>query len=67
MAFRRSRLSLSAPRILTFVISVALVLVALASLHLRLPVGQGFVAQHRFWLVVAGYGVLTLGVLLPGV
>ena len=67
MAFRRSRFSLSAPRIPTFVISLALVLIALASMYGRLPVGQGFVAQHRSLLVVAGYVVLALGVLFPGI
>ncbi|WP_131113129.1 hypothetical protein [Lichenihabitans psoromatis] len=58
---------LSAPKIVTFVISLLLVLLAVVSLYTHLPASLGFVNQHRFWLVVAGYAVLTLGVLLPGV
>jgi hypothetical protein len=67
MAFGRqsSGSGLGAPRILTFVISFALVLLAVASLYTHLPAELGFVNQHRFWLAVAGYVVLMLGVLLP--
>ncbi len=65
MANRRGGLSLQAPRIVTFAASLALVLAAGLSLRFHLPVGQGFVASHRFWLVVAGYALLALGVLLP--
>lgn len=56
---------LSTPKILTFVVSFALVLLAVASLYTHLPPSLGFVNQHRFWLVVAGYLVLMFGVLLP--
>ena len=66
MASRRGRFSLNAPRHITFVVSLALVLVAAVSLRFHLPVGQGFVAAHRFWLAVAGYALLALGVMLPG-
>jgi predicted membrane channel-forming protein YqfA (hemolysin III family) len=66
MAQRRGRFSLNAPRHLTFLVSLVLVLLAVMSMHVHLPAIQGVVAAHRFWLVVAGYVVLTLGVLLPG-
>ncbi len=66
MAFRRGGFALNAPKVITFVISVILVVVALLSMHMRLPVGASFVAQHRVWLVVAGYVLLALGCLLPG-
>ena len=65
MANRRSGFGLNAPRLVTFAASLALVLAAGLSLRFNLPVGQGFVASHRFSLVVAGYGLLALGVLLP--
>ena len=65
MAHRRGGFPLNAPRLLTFVLSLALVLTAVLSLRFHLPVGHGFVAAHRFWLVVGGYGVLALGVVLP--
>lgn len=64
MAQRRG-FGLNAPRRVTFAISLALVLAAVLSLRFHLPVGQAFVAGHRFWLAVAGYGLLALGVLLP--
>ena len=66
MTTRRGGFSLNAPRRITFALSLVLVLVATLSFRLHLPVGQGFVASHRFWLAVAGYALLALGVLLPG-
>ena len=65
MAQRRGGFGLNAPRLVTFAASLALVLAAGLSLRFHLPVGQGFVAAHRFWLAVAGYGLLALGVLVP--
>lgn len=62
---RNGGFSLNAPRLLTFAASLALVLAASLSLRYHLPVGQGFVAAHRFWLAVGGYALLALGVLLP--
>lgn len=65
MAQRRGGFSLNAPRLATFALSLALVLVAGLSLRFHLPAGQGFVAAHRLGLALAGYAVLALGVLLP--
>ena len=65
MASRRG-FGLNAPRRLTFAVSLLLVLAATLSLRFHLPVGQAFVAGHRLWLAVAGYALLALGVLLPG-
>ena len=62
---RNGGFSLNAPRLLTFAASLALVLAASLSLRYHLPVGQGFVAAHRFGLAVGGYALLALGVLLP--
>lgn len=58
--------ALSAPRLVTFVVSLALVLLALVSLKVHLPAGLSVVATHRFALLVAGYVVLLLGVVLRG-
>ncbi len=66
MAFRRGGFSLNAPKVITFLISLVLIGSAIASLYVHLPAGHGFVASHRFGLAVAGYGLLALGVLLPG-
>lgn len=65
MAFRRGG-SLSAPKRITFALSLILIIVAVASLFAHLPFGAPFVNAHRFWIAVAGYLLLTLGVLLPG-
>ena len=68
MAFpRRGGGGLTAPRIPTFIVSLALVLLAVASMYVHLPAALSFVNGHRFWLVVAGYVVLALGVVLKGV
>jgi hypothetical protein len=45
-------------------VSLILVLAAVASLYARLPVVGTFVNSHRFWIAVAGYAILVLGVLL---
>lgn len=62
---RRAGFGLGAPRLATFVASLALVLAAGLSLRFHLPAGQGFVASHRLALALAGYALLALGVLLP--
>ena len=67
MAFvRRGGFALNAPKVITFVISLILVIVAVASLHFRLPYGASFVGAHRFWIVIAAYVLLALGCLLRG-
>jgi hypothetical protein len=64
--FRRGGFGLTPPRFITFVVSLILVLAAIASLYTRLPVVGIFVNSHRFWIAVVGYLILTLGVLLRG-
>lgn len=67
MAFaRRGGLALNAPRVITFAVSLLLVLVSLASLRVHLPYGAAFVASHRFWILLAGYVLLALGCVLRG-
>ncbi len=63
---RGAGLGLNAPKVVTFVVSLALVLVAVAAGYGHIPAIGPFVVQHRFWIVVAGYVVLALGVILPG-
>jgi hypothetical protein len=57
---------LSAPRIITFVVSLILALAALASLYTRLPAVGTFVNAHRLGIALAAYLILMLGVLLRG-
>lgn len=67
MAFaRRGGFAMNAPKVITFAVSLILVIVAVVSLHLRLPFGAAFVNAHRFWIVVAGYALLALGCVLRG-
>jgi hypothetical protein len=61
--FRRA-FGLTPPRFITFLVSLILVIVAVASLYARLPIVGAFINSHRFWIAVAGYAVLMLGVLL---
>lgn len=64
--YRRGGFALNAPKVITFAVSLVLVLGAVASLYGHLPVGASFVTQHRFWIVVAGYALLAVGCVLPG-
>ena len=64
--FRRGGFGLTPPRFLTFIVSLILVLAAVASLYTRLPVVGTFVRSHQLWVAVAGYAILMLGVLLRG-
>ena len=63
---RRGGFALNAPKVVTFAISLVLIVLALLSMHTHLPVGAAFVTQHRFWIVVAAYALLAAGCLLPG-
>ena len=59
---------LTPPRFITFVVSLILVLAAVVSLYTRLPVVGTYLnsGSHRFWIAVAGYVILMLGVFLRG-
>ncbi len=64
---RRSGFALGAPKVVTFALSLILVALAAGSALTRFPHALAPVATHRFWLAVAAWVVLALGVLLPGV
>ena len=53
---------MSAPRLLTFVVSLVLVALALASMKFRLPVVGHTVVAYRTWFLVGAYALLALGV-----
>ena len=67
MAFARRGGRLNAPKVITFTVSLILVGLAVASQYAHLPAIGPFVAGHRFWMAVAGYILLALGVMLPGI
>lgn len=53
---------LTAPRLITFAVSLILVGLVVASFYLRIPsIGQ-FVSGHRLGFLIAAYAVLALGV-----
>ena len=55
-------LSLSPPRLLTFLVSVVLAALAVASLYARIPMIGHHVVAHRTLFLVGAYAVLALGV-----
>lgn len=61
-----TRMHLTPPRIVTFVVSLILAVLAIASLYTRIPTIGAWINGHRFWMMVAAYVILALGVALRG-
>ncbi len=60
-------MNLTSPRLPTFLLSLALMLLATASLfHIHIPAVGSFVAGHRIGMFIAAYLGLALGVILQG-
>jgi hypothetical protein len=57
-------MQITAPRILTFIISLIIAALAIASLYTRIPSIGGWINGHRFWMMVAAYVILALGVVV---
>ena len=55
-------MNISAPKVVTFVLSLILVVLALVG-HFK-PVA--YLTQYQFWLAVIGYALLALGVTTKG-
>lgn len=55
-------INLSAPRLVTFLVSLVLVGLAVASLYWRIPYVGRTVVAYRTWFFVGAYVVLALGV-----
>lgn len=55
-------LNLSPPRAITFLVSLVLIGLAVASLYLRIPTIGATVVKFRTWFLVGAYVVLALGV-----
>lgn len=59
-------IQLTPPRLITFVVSLVLAGLVLASFYIRIPsIGQ-FVGQHRLGMLAAAYIVLALGTVVRG-
>ena len=54
---------LSPPRLITFVASLVLAVLAFATMYTRVPMVGHYVAGHRIWFLVAAYAVLAVGVM----
>lgn len=57
---------LTSPTIPVFLIAIVLAILSVGSLYTHIPSIQGFVAAHRYWMMVAAFVVMTTGVLFPG-
>jgi cadmium resistance protein CadD (predicted permease) len=55
-------LNLSPPRAFTFLISLALIGLAIASLYMRIPTIGPTVVKFRNWFFIGAYVVLALGI-----
>ena len=55
-------LNLSSPRGITFLVSLVLIGLAIASLYMRIPTIGPTVVKFRTWFFVAAYVVLALGI-----
>ncbi|TXN08273.1 hypothetical protein FV222_01090 [Methylobacterium sp. WL103] len=55
-------LNLSPPRTITFLVSLVLIGLAVASLYLRIPTIGPTVVKFRTWFFVGAYVVVALGI-----
>jgi len=56
-------LNLSPPRAITFLVSLVLIGLAIASLYLRIPMIGPTIVKFRPWLFIGAYVVLAMGVI----
>jgi len=57
---------LTPPTIPVFLVAVVLALLAVGDLYTHVPHIHGFLAAHRFWVMVTAFVIMTAGVVLPG-
>lgn len=55
------------PSNLVFIISLALAVLAVASVFFSIPVIGHYLRFHRFWVVTGAYALLAAGVILRGI
>lgn len=55
-------MNLSAPKIITFLLSLALVVLAVCSRYTVIPQ----ITPNAFWVAIIGYALLVLGVTMKG-
>ncbi len=59
---------LTPPTIPVFLLAVVLALLSVVSLYAHIPTVQPYIAasHHRYWLMVAAFVILAVGVVFPG-
>ena len=57
---------LTPPTIPVFLLAILLAALDLGDLYVHIPHAHGFIAAHRFGIMVAAFCVMTAGVVLPG-
>ena len=57
---------LTPPTIPVFLVSIVLAILAIGDQYYHVPSVHGFIAAHRFGMVVAAYAVLAIGVIFTG-
>jgi hypothetical protein len=60
------RFRLSPPGLPVFLVSLTLAVLAIATFYTHVPVVDHYVRSRRFWVLVAAYVVLLLGVVVEG-
>ncbi len=60
------RFRLTPPGFPAFFVSLILAIVAVATLYTHVPMVGHFVSAHRFWVLLAAYVILLLGVVMDG-
>ena len=58
---------LTPPRIVTFVVSLVLAILAVASSRVHIPTVGPLIAGHRMEVLIGAYVLLALGVVLRGI
>jgi uncharacterized membrane protein YoaT (DUF817 family) len=60
------RFRLTPPGFPVFFASLILAIAATATFYTHVPVVGHYVSAHRFWVLVAAYVILVLGVVMDG-
>jgi hypothetical protein len=57
---------LTPPTIPVFLIAIVLAALSIGSHYTHIPAVGRYVVAHQYWMLVAAFAVLTLGVVFPG-
>ena len=57
---------LTPPTIPVFLIALSLATLSIGSHYTHIPAIGHYVVAHQYWILVAAFAVMTLGVVFPG-